>query len=334
MTLQRTNNNPLTAERKRDLKKLHDTIDALRDRLNIAVVYAGNKREEDAVVNITRNTRPWKSYEVVANDICTALVRLGFKNTITLKEDIHLIDALRRNNIHMVWLNTAGVQGHNPTAHAPCVLEMAGIPYVGHNPLLSTILDNKHCFKRELISYGLPTPRYMVWDMTRGHLQPDINFRFRVNFKDYKGPFVVKPVSGRASLGVEIVDHVKDLSAAVTGVYQRAQNYVIIEEFMEGKEYCVSVCSNIVVKAGELVWCDAPFVFSEIERRFEEGERIFTSMDVRQLMRRAPDFWTQKKIQKLLVFFAQLPPMCFWILIYRLSFALTCGQTRTTISVS
>ena len=264
-------------------EKLPQIIDSIRTKLNIAVIYGGSKQEDGAVIHVANNTRPWKSYETVANDICHALTSLGFKNTITLKENINLISELKRNNIHLAWLNTGGVQGYNPIAHAPSIMEMAGVPYIGHNPLLSTILDNKHCFKRELISYGIPTPRYMVWDMTRGELRPDINFRFRTNFKDYDGPFVVKPVSGRASLGVEVVDDVKDLPQAVSRVNGMTHNHVLIEEYLDGREYCVSVCYNITAQQGKITQHKGPFVFSEIERSFDKGEKIFTSMDLRPI---------------------------------------------------
>ena len=264
-------------------EKLSTFIEKLKNKLNIAVVYAGDKQQKGAVIHVSNNTRPWKSYEIVANDICQALINLGFKNTIAIREDINLIEKLQQHSVHLVWLNTGGVQGYNPTAHAPSLLELAGVPYIGHNPLLATILDNKHCFKRELLTYGIPTPRYMVWDMTRGELLPNINFRFRTSFGHYYGPFIVKPVSGRASIGVEVVDSIYDLAEAVSRVNALTHNHVLIEEYLDGPEYCVSVCSNVVARQKKLYSQQGPFVFSEIERQFEEGERIFTSMDIKPI---------------------------------------------------
>ena len=61
-----------------------------------------------------------------------------------------------------------GVQGYNSTSHAPAMLEMLGMPYVGHDPLNATTLDNKHAFKREAVCAGLPTAPFMTWHMSRG----------------------------------------------------------------------------------------------------------------------------------------------------------------------
>ena len=75
-----------------------------------------------------------------------------------IPEDMRLGDRLRGRGIHMAWLSSGGVQGRNPMVHAASMLEMIGIPYVGHDPLIAGILDNKHVFKREMRALDLPTP--------------------------------------------------------------------------------------------------------------------------------------------------------------------------------
>ena len=217
-------------------------VDILMSKLRIAVIYGGNKDIEGATIFPTHNPRPWKSYETVAGNIRDALIRVGFKNVITIPDDMNMPHILRKENTHFAWLNTGGVQGYNPVAHTPSILEMLGIPYVGHNPLISTLLDNKHCFKRELNGLGIPTAPFMVWDMTKGMLYPHTNFRFRRAFGNYRGPFVVKPITGRASLHIHIVDNIQDLSETVKEVYDATHNHVLVERFLSGREYCVSVC--------------------------------------------------------------------------------------------
>ena len=261
---------------------LEGILEHLKDRLNIAVIYAGNKHDADAVVHVTQNTRPWKSYEVVANDIADAIRANGFKNVFVVAENIHLLDTLRKHNIHIVWLNSAGVQGFNPMAHAPSLLEMAGIPYIGHNPLTTTVLDNKHYFKSQCLSYGIPTGRFLVWDSTRGKLNPRINSRFKAIFAGYYGPFIVKPVSGRASLGVSLATY-DELTEKVDDLYRQTHNSVLVEEYFSGPEYCVSVSGPIVYRDGALIDLGKPFVFSEIKRVLEANEMIFTSMDIRPI---------------------------------------------------
>lgn len=259
---------------------LEQQVDTLKKKVNIAIIYGGDKNATGAVINPVPNTRSWKSYKVVAEDIASSLTRLGFASVHVLSDDMTLGDELKRRDIHFAWLNTGGVQGYNPMAHAACMMEMYGLPYVGHDPLSTTVLDNKHTFKRELAGMGLSTSPFMTWHMARGMFDYDNNINFRREFGDYNGPFIVKPVSGRASLHVNVVDDAKDLGPVVAEVFHASQNQVLIERYLPGREFCVAV-SGLVRSQGRLLdILDQPFVFSPTERILGADEQIFTSMDI------------------------------------------------------
>jgi D-alanine-D-alanine ligase len=255
----------------------------LLERLNIAVIYGGDKQAPGAVLHQTMNTRSWKSYETVARDIADALVRLGCRNVHVLPENMMLAERLREHHIHMAWLNSGGVQGQHPMLHAAAMLEMLGIPYVGHSPLSAGILDNKDAFKRQLQSLGLPTAPFVSWPNGRGPFVPSDNARFAEIFGDYAGPFVVKPANGRASLHVHVIDRVSELSSAIASVQGATGGEVLIERFLPGREFCVAVAGPVISRGRHLSRLGGPFVFSIIERRLESDERIFTSMDVRPI---------------------------------------------------
>lgn len=263
--------------------ELEDQIDRLREQMRIAVVYGGDKSVEGAVINPTFNPRSWKSYRAVAEDIAQALKRLGFAHVELIPEDMRLGEHVREAGIHFAWLNTGGVQGYNPVSHAAAMLEMFGIPYVGHDPLAAGMLDNKHIFKRELLYLNLPTAPFITWHLARGPFRPQVNTRFLRAFHDYWGPFIVKPVSGRASLHVHPVDEVADLGEAVAEVFEMTQNHVLIEAFLPGPEYCVAIGGRVTAHGRRLTRRSEPFVFSPIERVLGDDERIFTSMDVRPI---------------------------------------------------
>jgi D-alanine-D-alanine ligase len=108
---------------------LPEYLDILRSRLQIAVVYGGDKDQPCAVVYKIHNPHSWKSYETVAYDLQGVLQELGFKHIFALPDDEHLPQRLAAAQIHLAWLNTGGVQGFNPVSHAPAMLEMLGIPY-------------------------------------------------------------------------------------------------------------------------------------------------------------------------------------------------------------
>lgn len=259
--------------------ELQARLERLLPRLRMAVVYGGDKSEEGAVINPTVNRRPWKSYQTVAEDIAGALERLGVGMVEVVPENMRLGDHLAKQDIHLAWLNTGGVQGYHSVSHASAMLEMMGIPYIGHDPLTAAMLDNKDAFKRHLIALGIPTTPFVTWNMERGPFVPDLNSRFFGTFGHFRGPFVVKPVSGRASLHVHVVEGIDELTEKVAEVYEATENDVMIEPFLEGREFCVSVCGPVMASKRGLSRLDGPLVLSAVERVLDPGERIFTSMD-------------------------------------------------------
>ena len=275
----------LDAARRRRTRvgELEAQIEQLKRVLRLAVVFGGDKTAPGAVINQFPNARSWKSYEKVAEDLAAALRRLGFEVVDLVPDDMRLGERLRAAGVNLAWLNTGGVQGLGSMCHAPAMLEMMGIPYVGHGPLAVGSLDFKHLFKRDLLLMGLPTAPFVVWHPAAGDLQPRLDPRFREVFGDYRGPFVVKPVSGRASQNVMVVDDAADLQDAASGIFQTTENHVLIETYLSGREYCVAVCGPTVARNGKLERLATPFVFSAIERVLDVDERIFTSMDQRPI---------------------------------------------------
>lgn len=262
-----------------DFSMLPEYLEVFFSKLRIAVVFGGDCNKPGSVIYKTHNPRSWKSYEVVAKEIATALKEVGFKQVFLMSDDVNLPHKLKAENIHLVWLNTGGVQGYNPVCHTPALLEMLGMPYIGHNPLNSSILDNKHAFKRELQSVGIKTAPFIIWHPSQGIFKPKLQDRFTLAFGDYSGPFIVKPVSGRASLHVHFVETIDSLSQAVSAVHLATHNTALIEKYLPGREFCVAVCGYVTHAQGSFYKQQKPFAFSTIERVLESDEFIFTSMD-------------------------------------------------------
>lgn len=263
---------------------LNRQIELLLRRLRMAVVHGGDKAVHGAVLGLSGNQRSWKSYQPVAQDIAAAMARLGCRHPIhVLPDDMNLPGRLRDSQAHMAWLNTAGVQGASAITHTPALLEMLGLPYVGHEPLLAGILDNKHLFKQQLVAAGIPTAASLLIRPSQHSFSPSQDERFQRAFGSYRGPFIVKPVSGRASLHVTFVDSIVRLREAVSSVMAVTHAPVLIERYLGGAEYCVAICGPVVARDGILSRHDRPFVFSALERSFEADEKIFTSMDVKPI---------------------------------------------------
>lgn len=255
----------------------------LFENLKLAVIHGGDRRDPGSVLFSTVNPRGEKDYREVAEDIAGALRDIGFRHVFVFPEDMRLATRLQSHRVDMAWLNSGGVQGYDPVCHLPAAMEMLGLPYVGHNPLNASILDNKHAFKRELAVAGIRTSPYITWDMTRGPLVPHLNSRFNAAFGAHAGPFVVKPVSGRASVHVHVVETLLELPRVVAEVFQATRNLVLIERYLPGREYVVAVAGPLISRKGAVERRGQPFVFSAAERRLQAEEKIFTSMDVRPI---------------------------------------------------
>ena len=263
--------------------ELAEQIRKMMRRMRVAVVYGGDKSVSGAVIEQTGNPRSWKSYRTVAEDIKGALERLGCRDVALIPDDMRLGEALKAHDSHLAWLNSGGVQGHCSVAHAPAMLELFGIPYVGHDPMMAGILDNKHVFKRQLRAAGIPTAAFHIWQPGFGQKDITRDTGFKHAFGDFEGPFVVKPVSGRASLNVAWVECRADLQKAVQECYAVTRNHVLIERYLGGREYCVAVAGPIISRGGKLERLDGPFVFSHLERVLDPDEKIFTSMDLKPI---------------------------------------------------
>jgi len=259
--------------------ELFGQVQRLVAHMRVAVIYGGDKSREGSVIYPTHNPRSWKSYEAVARDIANSLERAGCQNVILLPDDMNLGERLRAHGIQMAWLNTGGVQGYCAVSHAAATLEMLGVPYVGHEPLSAGILDSKHVFKRQLSGAGVPTARFITWHGAQGPLSTGPDSHFAEVFGEYKGPFIVKPVSGRASLNVEYAPDTYCVEQLAAAVFEKTENHVLIEQYLGGREYCVAICGPTIMRDGELVRLDKPFTFAHVERVLDADERIFTSMD-------------------------------------------------------
>lgn len=261
---------------------LTDMVKSLLGNLRIAVVYGGDKNTKGAVIHAGANRRPWKSYETVAGDIAASLVRQGARHVELVPEDMNMMRRFASRGIDMAWLNTGGVQGHAPMSHAAAILELIGIPYVGHGPLAAALLDDKSAFKTQLLGLGIPTAPFATWH------HGDDTGAFIAELPKVAGShgdeaWVVKPVSGRASLHVNLVENKANLPAMIEHVHASTRNSVLVEAYLPGREYCIAAAPGVRARQGQFEDYHGTFCFSAVERLLAPDEKIFTSMDKRPI---------------------------------------------------
>jgi len=168
-------------------------------------------------------------------------LREGGHVVVTTEGDTHLLAELARfmpadergNPGGMVFNMAYGIQGDCRYTHVPAMLEMAGIPYTGSDPLGHALALDKVITKTLLRSARVPTPDDCV--MRDGHDRWPASLRF---------PLVVKPRHESTSFGLRLVQTPDELREAVEAVASTYQQDALVEEYVDGREVCVALLGN------------------------------------------------------------------------------------------
>lgn len=128
------------------------------------------------------------------------------------------------------------------------LLESAAVPYVGCGVLASAATINKDFTKKTVAAYGIPVlPHIMVHrPAVDEHVQKDeIQARLGSEMTGKTFPFFVKPRQLGSSVGVEKVDDIDQLMAALINAF-RLDSAAIIEPFVPNLvEYNVAVTKSM-----------------------------------------------------------------------------------------
>jgi len=114
----------------------------------------------------------------------------------------------------------------------PALLDLIRIPYTGSAPLTLGLCQDKGKVKDILLSQGILTPRYRVFDRQVDHI------------KGNAFPIIVKPLHEDGSLGITKESVVYDdemLCKQIQYVIDKYHQPALVEEFIEGRELNVSL---------------------------------------------------------------------------------------------
>ncbi|MFZ2656679.1 MAG: ATP-grasp domain-containing protein [Victivallales bacterium] len=126
--------------------------------------------------------------------------------------------------------------------HIAALWEILGIPYSGNKPITLGISQNKVLAKNIFMANGIPTPEFEVFD--------------KVPEKTHLGfPLIVKPSNEDASLGISqnsLVTGMDSLRTSASALLEKYREPVLVEKFIEGREFNVSVIGGKPAKALEI----------------------------------------------------------------------------------
>jgi D-alanine-D-alanine ligase len=160
------------------------------------------------------------------------LEALGLDLTISQTHDV-LFDPPADIEFVFPLLNRAGF--FNSEMLLPILCERAGIPYLGANPILRGLSDDKHLAKRSARACGVPTAPWKVFRKGAPVSPEGLPEAER---------YVVKPNNSSASWGVEDAYDWDGIAAAVERIHTDPANGgqdAIVEPFLNGSDVEVPV---------------------------------------------------------------------------------------------
>ncbi len=202
--------------------------------------------KEDAPVSPEDPPGRWDDLDdrITVDAIISALESLGHEARY-YAADVNLVKDLAefRPDICFNW--GEGHFGPSREAQTPILLEMMGIPHTGSNGLGMLLSHNKHIAKQLFAQNGLPTANFLVIEDPE-HMPP-VNLRY---------PLFVKPATEGSSVGINDnarVENYEQLLAQVRYIWEVVRAPILVEEYVDGREFTISVVGDEVLPIVEIV---------------------------------------------------------------------------------
>jgi len=145
----------------------------------------------------------------------------------------------------VVFLALHGSYGEDGTVQAQ--LESLGVPYTGCGPEASRIAFDKVLAKEKFVAAGVPTARHRVFKSASEPFPAD-----------WAPPVVLKPVRQGSSVGLQMVDDVRDFPRALAES-MRHDTEVLMEERVIGREMTVGILDGKTLPIAEVRVKHGPF---------------------------------------------------------------------------
>lgn len=162
----------------------------------------------------------------------------------------------------IVFMALHGENGENGKIQA--AFDLFGIRYTGTGYLGSALAMDKGMAKQLFVSNGIPTPKGI--SLKRGEEQTDLA-DLGIHF-----PCVVKPCCGGSSIGVSIVRTKDEYEAALLEAL-RWEDELVIEEYVEGREFSVGVIDYKALPVIEIAPVEG---FYDYKNKYKAGSAVET----------------------------------------------------------
>lgn len=211
--------------------------------------------------------------------IVAALERAGHAAAF-FEGDLSLVEAVPRYAPDLCFNLCEGHFGDARESHVPALLEMLRLPYTGAGVLALAVTLDKPTTKRVLLSHGLPTPPFQVFEGPDEAIDPALRY-----------PLFAKPSREGSGIGVDTGSVIHDdaqLRSRVRWLVETYRQPALVERFIRGREVTIGLLGNPgaprVSPPGD-AWSRLPFVdglyvlpaYEILHERFPSRERGFYS---------------------------------------------------------
>jgi len=137
--------------------------------------------------------------------------------------------------------------------HVAAMFDILNIPYTGNNYFTIALCQNKARAKDILTFHNVLTPKFQVFTSAERKLDAELKF-----------PMIVKPIREDGSIGIRersVVNNEEQLKEEIDHIINIYKQEALVEEFIEGREFTVSLMGNrrpIVLPVSEIDFSGMP----------------------------------------------------------------------------
>ena len=169
---------------------------------------------------------------------------------VVAKDDVEpIVTALRAQQPDLVFNLCESFDGKSALeSNVAALLNLLGLRYTGSSPAGLLVAGDKTLTKKVLGFHGILTPEFGSFYRGATEWAGDLKF-----------PLIVKPPQEDASLGIthkSVVRDPKELLEKIGELQRDYQTAVLVEQFVEGREFYVGVLGNVNAKALPVIELD------------------------------------------------------------------------------
>jgi D-alanine-D-alanine ligase len=186
--------------------------------------------EEEHRINITRRARN--------NRIIIETLRTSGHEIEPIEYDGQFKDRLLGFSPDLVFLQTFRADPDASILRIQAVLEEMNLPYTGSPPEACRTAQNKFLAKEKFRQSGLPTPGFALIEKDQ---------RLDKKPGDLRYPLFIKPQFGGCSMGIHPENPARndnEFARVLAATQAATDQHVLIEEFIDGREFTAGILGN------------------------------------------------------------------------------------------